>query len=324
MSINKQAKVGIVSIAAVVILIIGFNFLNGTSVFSTSSTYYALYDNAAGLSLASQVKSRGISVGKVLDIDFDEESNLVKIEFSVTSSIEIPDNSVAWIESPGPLDDKIISLELGDSKTYIETDGVIAGMQKPSLTESFSNELGPLKDKIVDLVSNVEDIIVMLQNTFDTTLSQAIDKNVNSVGNTLQNVESATDKIDNIISAQQENIDSVMTNLALISSTIKNNRASIGNTFQNLSDISDTLSDLNVKETVTRLNGALTEFEVLLATINSGEGTVGQLIRNKSLYNNLEDVSSRIDSIMARFYDNPRSILPPLFNFNRDKKKRNR
>ena len=324
MNFSKQAKVGFVSVASIIILILGFNFLNGTSVFSGKATYYALYNDASGLSLASQVKSRGISIGKVLDIDFDNETNLVKIEFSVVSSIEIPENSVAWIESPGPLDDKIISLQLGDSPNIIPNNGLVPGMQKPSLTESFSTELGPLKDKIVDLVSNVEDVIIMLQNTFDSTLTQAIDDNVSSVGNTLQNVENATSKIDNLLDAQTNNIDSVLSNLALISSTIRDNRDDLGNTFQNLSRFTDTLADANVKETVARLNGALTEIEVLLGGVNAGEGTLGQLVRNKRLYKNLESVSARIDSITAKFYDNPRSILPPLFNFNRDRKQRRR
>lgn len=116
MKIRREAKLALTALAAVFILIWGINFLKGSSLFESKSTFYGVYDSVEGLKVSSGVIYRGYQVGQVISIQFTgERFDRVLVKFSVDKGLELPSNTLAMIQSADLMGSKVVALVPGDS-----------------------------------------------------------------------------------------------------------------------------------------------------------------------------------------------------------------
>ncbi|HQW44726.1 MAG TPA: MlaD family protein, partial [Chitinophagaceae bacterium] len=120
MKINNETKVGILTIVALTILILGFNFLKGKNLFDKSKKIYAVFQDMGSLEKSNEVKINGLPIGSVFDKrEIDKDVSAIIITINLTRDINIPDNSVAYIGS-GLVGASFIIIEKGDSKTFLK------------------------------------------------------------------------------------------------------------------------------------------------------------------------------------------------------------
>lgn len=307
MSISKELRVGIVVIISLGLFYYGFNYLKGSNIFKTGSFYYAEYPNVNGLSVDDPIFTKGFRVGKVSSTKLNMETGKILVQLQITNEeIKIPSNSEAIIASSGLLGGKEINLKLGDSQEYLEINDTLSSGTEGDLIDSFTSSLEPFEKSAMDAVTSIDSVMKLVQSVLNQKNRNALDHGLADLSITLSNLNSASAGLDNLIATEKGRLSNIITNLNTMS--------------KNLSAFSDTLTDMEIKQTIAEANLALSNANGILTKINEGEGTMGQLVNNDTLYMNLESASKNLDKLMIDFQENPKRYVHfSLFG----KKKRN-
>lgn len=299
MKLNKEIKIGIVATIIIAFFIWGYNFLKGKNILSSTNTYYAVYENIDGLEEASPVNLSGFKIGVVEDIKFHKKyQDKVVIRFSLSKKFELPIGSEAIIYPQTLLAGKAIKLKLSKNNEFYADGDTIVGILEKDLMSSLSDELMPVKDKIENLVESIDDILLV----FD-------EKQKANIQNSLNNIDKITTEMNQLVSSDQSKLNIILSNVESISSNLKNNNKQISNILENFSNISDSLDQANIKETILNANKTLADFSEISYKINNGEGTIGLLVNNDSLYNNLNNLAADLDSLVIDLNENPKRYV---------------
>lgn len=299
MKLNKEIKTGIIAVAIISCAIWGFNFLKGKNLLSSSDVYYVLYDNIDGLEEASAVNINGYKIGIVERIALhgtNKEKVLVK--FSIEKNIKLPKNSVAEIVPASILAGKALNLNLSEANEFYQPGDTIKGELEIDLLTSLSDELLPIKNKIERLVVSIDSVLTI----FDS-------ERRNSLKGSLDNINTITTELEDLLESENSKLNMILTNVESITGNLKNNNEQITNILENFSSISDSIEQADVKTTLLNANKALAEFSEIATKINNGEGTVGMLINNDSLYHNLNSLAADIDSLVIDLNENPKRYV---------------
>ena len=296
MSISKELRVGIVVIISLGLFYYGFNYLKGSNIFKTGSFYYAEYPNVNGLSVDDPVFTKGFRVGKVSSTKLNMETGKILVQLQITNEeIKIPSNSEAIIASSGLLGGKEINLKLGDSQEYLEINDTLSSDTEGDLIDSFTSSLEPFEKSAMDAVTSIDSVMKLVQSVLNQKNRDALDHGLTALSITLNNLNSASAGLDNLIATEKGKLSNIITNLNTMS--------------KNLSAFSDTLTNMEIKQTIDEANLALSNANKILTKINEGEGTMGQLVNNDTLYMNLESVSKNLDKLMIDFQEHPKRYV---------------
>ena len=296
MSISKELRIGIVVIISLGLFYYGFNYLKGSNIFKTGSFYYAEYLNVNGLSVDDPIFTKGFRVGKVSSTKLNMETGKILVQLQITNEeIKIPSNSEAIIASSGLLGGKEINLKLGDSQEYLEINDTLSSGTEGDLIDSFTSSLEPFEKSAMDAVTSIDSVMKLVQSVLNQKNRNALDHGLADLSITLSNLNSASAGLDNLIATEKGRLSNIITNLNTMS--------------KNLSAFSDTLTDMEIKQTIAEANLALSNANGILTKINEGEGTMGQLVNNDTLYMNLESASKNLDKLMIDFQENPKRYV---------------
>ncbi len=289
----------------------GFNFLSGKDVFSRERTFYAVYDQVNGLNAANPVVVNGFKVGQVQDISFlPGKSGKILVEFTITNNdIEIPKNSVAKLFSSDILGSRAIDLILGDATTYAKEGDTLSTALGATLGEEVSAQMLPIKKKFESVMLSIDSVLVIIKAVFNENTRQNLALSFESIKLTIRNLEHTTYNIDTLVTTQRYKLAGIISNVESISANIKNNNDKITNIITNFSNLSDTLAKAKITSTINNANDALKEFNDIITRVNNGEGTLGQLINNDSLYKNLEASSVQLNQLIEDIKLNPQRYL---------------
>lgn len=310
MKISKEIKIGIVVIVSLALLYWGFNFLKGEDIFSKERVFFAVYKDVAGLAKANPVKINGLVVGQVRDMYFskDGKANII-IELIVKNQIEIPENSVALIASSDLLGSKTVDIVLGNSSKYAETGDTLLSEVETSIKEEVSRQLMPLKNKAETLFVSIDSVITVLTDLFSQTNTENISKSVAHIAGSFENLERTTGTLDELMTEEKTRLERILMNVESISLNLKNNEDKMNNIFANLSSVSDSLAKIRFAETMNNVNTTMHELSMVSKKINSGEGSLGMLVNDDSLYLELEKSSRDLNLLLEDIRQNPKKYL---------------
>ncbi|MDX9696219.1 MAG: MlaD family protein [Bacteroidales bacterium] len=295
MKLTKETKIGIIAVITFALLIWGFNFLKGKNIIVTSNYYYAVYDHIDGLEGASPVMLSGFKIGVVETIKFHKQQrDKLVVRFSVDKDIKLPVNTIAVIEPATIIAGKIINLKFSESTHFHSKGDTLIGEVKPGL----ESQLIPIKDKAEQLISSLDSVL----SIFDAERRQGLK-------NSLDNIENITGDLSGLVAEEKQKLAKILTNFESISNNLKNNNEKISTVLANFSSISDSLAQANIKTTVLNANKTLAELGDIAGKINNGEGTVGLLINNDSLYVNLNQLAADLDKLVIDLNENPKRYV---------------
>jgi phospholipid/cholesterol/gamma-HCH transport system substrate-binding protein len=310
MKLNKEVKVGIIAVIIIAFAIWGYNFLKGKNLLSTNDTYYAIYENIDGLEEASPVILSGFKIGIVEEIKIhDIYRDKILVRFAIEKDVKLPRNSEARIVSASLLAGKAIKINFSDSKKLHASGDTIIGILEKDLVSSLSDELIPVKNKIENLVVSMDSVLAIFDNKRRDNLKKSLD-----------NINIITEEFGELIDSENSKLASILNNAESISSNLKNNNEQISNILENFSNISDSIEQANIKTTLLNANIALVQFAEISKKINQGEGTIGLLINNDSLYNNLNNLAADLDSLVLDLNENPKRYVHFSLFGKKDKK----
>ncbi|MGK7370306.1 MAG: MlaD family protein [Candidatus Halalkalibacterium sp. M3_1C_030] len=299
-NLSNEAKVAITIVAALIVAFFGFRLMNDVPIFRQSQKVVTYFDKVDGLTTGSVVYINGVKVGSVKRIELiSQDSVMVSMNFDL--GVDIPKNSIARLESSGLLDDKAIILEPGDSNEYIEYGDTIKGVYTGGMMETLKDEGQKLSD---DVSQSFEKLNVLLEK-LNTTIS---DENQNKIDDILVDLKSTTDEISQLMKNKRGELESSINHasniLANLDTVSTNNKERIDSVMIGLDNSLKRIESLSVE-----LEKTGTSLNQILDKVNKGEGTLGKLVNNPSLYNNLDSLSAEMKQLMKNINEDPRKYL---------------
>lgn len=301
--LSNEAKVGMIAILTVIVFIWLFNFLKGKNLLNSTAIYYTVYDRVGGLAESSPVEVNGYRVGVVQSIKFvDARTGRLLVTFSVDKNFRIPKNTVAEIVPVSVLGGMKVQFVYGNDPGFYNTYDTIPGRLAPSITELLENELVPIKDKVAGLIGRVDSVMMSVNQVMDEDFGK-------NLRGTMSNLNSTTRSLDNVLSSKEKELKATLDNINRFSRMLAENSGHMSKTFENLSNISDTLQAADLYGTVSNLKSSLERTSKLLDNLNNGEGSAGQLLTNKSVYDNLNNSLNSLDEFLKDIKANPKRYV---------------
>ena len=310
MKITKETKIGIVFIVAAGLLFWGYNFLKGKDVFIKERIFYARYYDVSGLGKADPVFINGLRAGLVRALYFENnKSGRIIVELQITEDFPLGKNTVAKIISTDLMGTKAISLALGDSPELLVNGDTLNAIIESTLQEQMEKTLGPLKNKTEELLIDVEEIINNLQTILNSETSENIKQSLNHLEKSLINVESVTYNLDNIVSDEKGKVKRILENAESITKNLEENNDHLSAILLNFHQISDSLAAVDIASIISNANIAMADFSSIMGKIDAGEGSMGMLINNDTLYFELEKTAHDLNLLLEDVKANPKKYV---------------
>jgi phospholipid/cholesterol/gamma-HCH transport system substrate-binding protein len=307
--IKREFKVGVLIVVCLVFFYWGFSFLKGRNYLSSNRVFYAKYKQVNGLVDANYVMINGVQVGRVSNISFIDNNGGVLVSFSVENDIKIPLDSRSRIYNSDVLGSKAIEIVLGDSSVLAKSGDTLRSEIAPSITEEVSYQMLPLKAKAESLMASLDSALAVIQYVFNESTRENLRNSFESIKNTIANLESTTYNLDTLMTTQRTRLSQIFANIESITSNFKNNNSKITNVINNFSNISDTLAKVNIVKTIEKANGVLANFAEISEKINKGQGSLGMLVNNDSLYTELDKSAKDLNLLLEDLRLNPQRYV---------------
>jgi phospholipid/cholesterol/gamma-HCH transport system substrate-binding protein len=299
----KSVKVGVLSLLTIFLLYFGINFLKGINVMNNGRVFYAYYDNVSGLTEGNSVTVKGYKIGTITKINFDlEKENLLKVTLHVENGINIPLNTIAKIMSTDLMGTKGVSLSLGDTSVMSVSGSELASSIESSLQDEVNAQILPLKNKTEQLIGSIDSVMTVITSVLNKDARESLTKSLVSLDHTFSTLSETMLVVDKMVNENEKNISTIMTNFTSISSNLNASNEEIKNIISNFSSISDSLAKADILST-------LSSIDKITSKINNSEGSLGQLVNDKELYNNLKDASQELDELIADMKLHPERYL---------------
>lgn len=304
MKISNETKIGALTAIAITILILGYSFLRGNDVFSSSNKFYAVYRSVDGLSVSKPVLVNGFPIGHISKMELGQNGQTT-VELKIESKYNVPINTIARLVSTDLLGSKAVVFELGDSKQYAESKDTLQADIQGSLAES----LQPIQTKAENLMNKLDSSLAAINKILNPNFQRNVDRSFNSIANSLQTLEGTTKKIDNLIGAQSSHINGILTNTEDVTTSLKVSAANLNNITGNFDRFSNDLANGNIKQTLDNANKAMADLQATTARINSNKGSLGLLLNDDELYRNLQNAANNLDALFIDLKANPKRYV---------------
>ena len=292
MKLTREIKTAILVISTILLFIWGYSFLKGRDLLEKYRTFYVHYDNVEGLSPSASVTINGLIVGKVTKISLDKNTGKLIVQLQLKTDYPISKTSTAMIYKPGFIEGKQIAIypNLADKSESAEGQ-ILVGTSELDLTESLKKQLVPLQAKFEKVMLNADNLITGINNVLDNQGQQDLKKSLAELSQTMEQFHKASSSINIILDENKGQIKGFVTNLNKVSN--------------NFSKISDSLNKADLGKTVVNLQKTLEKVDKMMVNLQDGKGTMGKLITDEALYNNLEKTSKELELLLEDVRLNP-------------------
>lgn len=287
--LTKEVKIAIVAIVGVVILFFGLNFLKGLNVFSSADDYYIEFDNISGLSSSSPIYADGYQVGTVKSVDYDySHEHPIRVLAAMSKDMRIPLGSTAEIESDMLGNVKVNLLLANNPRQRVEPGGIIQGAQSSGALGQLSGMIPTIEKMLPKLDSIMASLNALLA---DPSLSRSL-HNVETI---TSNLTVSTQELNTLMKGLNEGVPTLMTKA--------------NNVLDNTDRFTANLAGVDVQGTMNQVDAAITNVQALTDKLNKGEGTLGLLMNDASLYNNLNATMQSADSLLVNLRQHPKRYV---------------
>lgn len=296
MKYTREVKTALLALVAILLFIFGYSFLKGKNWFSSSRTFYAIYNDVEGLTPSSPVTINGMEVGNVTDIGFLDTSGKLIVAFSVDNDFPFSKKSIAQIYGGGLIGGKSLAILPEYEKGNMAKSGdTLDSAIEEGLLELVNERLTPLQEKVEKVIVSTDSLI----NAFNQVLNEETRKNLkNSIEDlsiTVASLKNTAGSANDILSVNTPKLNSTFSNLDEMSA--------------NLNNFSDTLSQVNLKKMTDDLESAVSNFEDVTNKLSNGNGTAAKLINDPTVYNNLEKSTKQLNELLQDVKLNPKRYV---------------
>ena len=296
MKISNEFKVGLLAVISILLFIFGYNYLKGNNLLKSSRTFYAVYDNVEGLSKSSPVTINGLQVGSITDIKFLDSSGKLVVVMNINNDFDFPKGSVAKIYGGNLIGSKSMAIEpVYDQEGKALSGDTLVSKVDPGLLELVNNRLTPLQARVETAVSDVDTLVTSVNSILSSDTQRSIKQSFIDIRTTLNSLKSTTKNINDVVAENKQNINSSFVN--------------INETTENLKNVSDSISRINIEKISNDLEESVANINAVTKKIDDKDGTLGKLVNDDQLYQNLEGASKELEELLNDIKTNPKRYV---------------
>ena len=306
MKISKEIKSGIIAIVALSLTFWGYNFLKKQNLFTTDKTFYSEYNNVQGLTTSSIVTINGFQVGNVTNIKFNpEKKGSLIVAFSLSNDISFSKKSTTKI-TPGLMGGAELSIIPSyDGEEAVSGDYLI-GSADLGMISSLAEKFTPIENKLTATLSGADVLLKNLNQVLDKKTQQNLRESIVSLNTTLKHFKGVSKSMEEMLANNKAKFSVIMDNTSAATNSLKTIT----------SDFEQAKMATSIKETVSKLNASLANVDTLLSNFNkistdmsNGKGSIGKLLNDDGLYDNLENASKEMEELMREMKEHPKRFV---------------
>ncbi|WP_298323982.1 MlaD family protein [uncultured Dokdonia sp.] len=293
---SKEIKTAILVIAALLLVIFGYNYLKGNNLLDKSKILYAKYDNVEGLAPSSQVTINGLPVGRVMSIDFADSSGKLVVKFVVEKDFEFSNNSLARVYGGGLIGGKSLAIVPSYEKGRNAKSGdTLPGEMGEGIMELVNERLTPLQNQVEKVIGDTDSLLVNVNSVLDRDTRANLRDAIANFTAASREMKGISKSVNGLLASNQDKLDRTITNLDKMSG--------------NFATLSDSLSKIQMGTMVADLEKTIADFQELSNKLNSPEGTVGKLLNDDQLYLNLDRTANQMGDLLQDMKLNPKRYV---------------
>ncbi len=297
---QKRIKVALLCISAVLVFVVGANFLKGINIFNKKTYYYCIMDNSTGIQQNTAVMLAGYKIGQV------QSSELISAvppricaTIVLTEDIDIPKDSRFLSMSPGLLSSQVLSLEMGTSTEFYHDGDTIPFAVQGGMLDGIDE----MKGQIASVLASVDTIGMELK---DIIHNEGGGEDLKA---TLSNIEQATSHLNSILATNETKVSHLVSSLENFSKVLDEAGPELNSILDNFDRISDTLAKADIAAVITNANNTIKEVETLVAKVNSGEGTIGNLVSDDAIAKKVDETINSVNELVKDLKEHPRRYV---------------
>jgi phospholipid/cholesterol/gamma-HCH transport system substrate-binding protein len=292
MKIANETKIGILAVIAVAGLILGFNYLKGSSLFEHTKKLYAVFDNVEGMELSNSVQINGLQIGTVSAINESDKDLTRGIVVTITmkKDVHIPSNSIGEINS-GLISAATIIITKGDSTQFLKDGDTLQTKQKSNLFAQVEQSVNPVILKLGGTLTSLDSLVQVIGTMFDPRLK-------NNFSSIVANLAASSAHLQVLLNEQSGALAQSLKNVNEFTGNLAKNNEHINKTMENVEKTTSNLAAARIPETLANLQSAINELRGAIGKVNSPSGTLGLLLNDKMLYENLANTSRSLTTLL--------------------------
>lgn len=296
MRISREIKTAFLVLGGIALFIYGFSFLKGSSLFENDKIIYTVYEEVEGLVPGAKVSINGLTVGKITEIDFLSNSTKILITMSIRDELNFSNKSTALLYETGLIGGMAVAIQpVFDKGKAIVTGDTLMSEVKPGLTELINRQIEPLQAKISSMLSSADSLFLGVSNVLDNDTQLNLKNTLENLSLTTKNLNKASLSLIEILDENQTNLNNTFSNFA--------------DTSANLKSITDSIADAKIAVTINEFNKTVQGLNAVVSSIENGEGTLGKLVNDEVLYQNLTKASYELESLLGDLKNHPKRYV---------------
>ena len=297
MRISREVKTAILVLASLLLIVFLFNYLKGQNLLDSSRKVFVIYDNTEGLTSSNPVTLNGNSIGKVQNISFTKDGSAkILVQLVIENSIDISINSKAEIYDTGIIGGKGVRiLPAFDGEKNIVSGDMLEGSVKLSLVDMFGKTLTPLEKKLSMILMSADSLLININQVFDNETKGNLKKGISELSTTISSFKQTSTAINQLIEGNKNKLQNTLTNIEDI--------------YYNLSVLTDSIAKINLSKTMNQLQETIGTMNNVISGLESGKGSMGKLLNDDGLYDNLEGATKQIEALLSDMRLNPKRYV---------------
>jgi phospholipid/cholesterol/gamma-HCH transport system substrate-binding protein len=302
---SKELKAGVIALLAIVGFVVLFQFMKGRSLFTTDNIFYAKYDNVEGLAQSSPVSINGLKVGQV-DKIIPNTSKDGKINFlvkiTVDNNFEFSKNSTLEIFEPSLMGGKEMRINLMYGGQTAKDGDTLRGAFKLGTLGSLSSQVGPVKDQLQVVLHRVDSLMTNANQLVDAQNRQEIKLLLVNLNKTVGALQSTAASVNSLVGHNDPKLQKVLDDASL---TMQSGKV----TLDKYGNLAESIDTKKLNTTIANLDETVGQLNKVVSGIDRGEGSLGKIMKDDQLYNNLNAASNNLNSLIEDLKAHPKKYV---------------
>ncbi|WP_100075962.1 MlaD family protein [Chryseobacterium camelliae] len=305
MKFSKELKAGLIALLAIVGFVVLFQFMKGRSLFTTDNIFYAKYDNVEGLAQSSPVSINGLKVGQV-DKIIPQTSKEGKIDFivkiTVDNNFEFSKNSTLEIFEPGLMSGKEMRVNLAYGGATAKDGDTLRGAFKLGTLGSLSSQVGPVKDQLQTVLYRVDSLMSSANQVVNAQNREEIRLLLANLNKTVAALQTTAGSVNSLVGHNDPKLQKVLDDASL---TMQSGKV----TLDKYGNLAESIDTQRLNATIANLDATVGKLNQVVTGIDNGQGSLGKIMKDDQLYNNLNAASTNLNLLIEDLKANPKKYV---------------
>lgn len=296
LKLSREVKTAILVISGIGLFIFGYNFLKNSNLLNRDRIFYVKYENVAGLAISTPVTINGLIVGKVTDIDFADKNGSLIVRFSVENDFDFSKNSEVQIYSSGIISGNNLGIiPKNDSAKKAVSGDTLKGVIQAGLIDGLMDKFKPLETSLLHTLASLDTVLVGISDVMDEETKNNLRSSIANLNQTMASFKGVSQNMNSLLNSNMDKLNNTFANL--------------DTTVANFAKLSDSLAQINMGELVKNMEATMGKLNSIADGIDRGQGSIGKLLKDEELYDNLTGASKQLELLLQDLKLNPKRYM---------------